>query len=206
MVQSLASTPDHDNDPFLVIKTKPSADLRRLEEVMVITKMTEETPFRRWGQAPIRAADILAQRLPSVPKQDPNAQGAGQHTNWRCGARRSSQPNLHRVQPPRINQPGQLRRRSQEMRPVHRRRLQLLLAQRQRVPPPVRKRLETPRSSRAQERLEAPQPAQVDQQLQRLTNRRPHRRNPRLRPPRPMPLHRALQNRKHLASLQQRRR
>jgi len=69
----ISSTPDHDNDPFLAIKIKPSADLRRLEEVMVVTKVAEETPSVAGGPLPMRAADILAQRLPSVPKQDPNA-------------------------------------------------------------------------------------------------------------------------------------
>jgi rod shape-determining protein MreC len=69
----ISSTPDHDNDPFLAIKIKPSADLRRLEEVMVVTKVAEETPSVAGGPLPMRAADILAQRLPSVPKVDPNA-------------------------------------------------------------------------------------------------------------------------------------
>ena len=64
---------DRDNDPFLVIKIKPAADLRRLEEVMVVTKIAEEAPTVTAGPAPMRAADILAQRLPSVPKQDANA-------------------------------------------------------------------------------------------------------------------------------------
>jgi rod shape-determining protein MreC len=67
-----ASTPDRDNDPFLAIKIKPAADLSRLEEVLVITKIAEDTQAGE-GPAPMRAADILSQRLPSVPKQDPNA-------------------------------------------------------------------------------------------------------------------------------------
>ncbi len=67
-----ASTPDRDNDPFLAIKIKPAADLSRLEEVLVITKMAENTQAGE-GPAPMRAADILSQRLPSVPKQDLNA-------------------------------------------------------------------------------------------------------------------------------------
>jgi rod shape-determining protein MreC len=69
----VSAIPDTDNDPFLAIKIKPSADLRRLEEVMVVTKVAEETPAVAGGPLPMRAADILAQRLPSVPKQDPNA-------------------------------------------------------------------------------------------------------------------------------------
>jgi rod shape-determining protein MreC len=68
----ISATPDRDNDPFLSIKVKPSSDLRRLEEVLVITRTTEETPVAS-GSTPMRAADILSQRLPSIPKQDPNA-------------------------------------------------------------------------------------------------------------------------------------
>lgn len=68
----IAATPDRDNDPFLAIKIKPAADLSRLEEVLVITKMAEETQSAT-GPAPMRAADILSQRLPSIPKQDANA-------------------------------------------------------------------------------------------------------------------------------------
>jgi len=68
----ISSTPDRENDPFLAIKIKPAADLSRLEEVLVITKMAEDTKAGE-GPVPMRAADILSQRLPSVPKQDPNA-------------------------------------------------------------------------------------------------------------------------------------
>jgi rod shape-determining protein MreC len=68
----ISSTPDRDNDPFLAIKIKPAADLSRLEEVLVITKIGEDTQAGE-GPTPMRAADILSQRLPSVPKQDPNA-------------------------------------------------------------------------------------------------------------------------------------
>ena len=73
----ISASPDRDNDPFLSIRVKPSADLRRLEEVLVITKMTEETPAVASGPSSQRAADILAQRLPSVPKLDPNAPKTG---------------------------------------------------------------------------------------------------------------------------------
>src|SRR6476646_1170880 len=69
----ITSTPDHENDPFLIIKIKPAADLNRLEEVLVITKMTDDSQSTASGPAPMRAADILSQRLPSVPKVDPNA-------------------------------------------------------------------------------------------------------------------------------------
>ncbi len=68
----ISSTPDKENDPFLAIKIKPAANLNRLEEVLVITKMVEDSQPST-GPAPMRAADILSQRLPSIPKQDPNA-------------------------------------------------------------------------------------------------------------------------------------
>src|ERR1041385_6952455 len=69
----VASTPDRDNDPFLAIKIKPAADLNRLEEVLVITEMSDNSRSASAGPEPMRAADILSQRLPSVPKVDPNA-------------------------------------------------------------------------------------------------------------------------------------
>jgi len=69
----VAASPDRDNDPFQVIKIKPAADIGRLEEVLVITKMTDDSQTAAAGPAPMRAADILSQRLPSVPKVDPNA-------------------------------------------------------------------------------------------------------------------------------------
>jgi len=61
---------------FLNIRVKPAADLSRLEEVLVITQQEEKTPASAEGTPPMRAADILAQRLPSVPDRppdDPNA-------------------------------------------------------------------------------------------------------------------------------------
>ncbi len=69
----ISSTPDKDNDPFLAIKVKPAADISRLEEVLIITKMSDDSQTAASGPAPMRAADILSQRLPSVPKVDPNA-------------------------------------------------------------------------------------------------------------------------------------
>ena len=56
---------------FLNIRVKPSADLSRLEEVLVITQQQErESGVADGGQ--MRAADILAQRLPSVPDKPPD--------------------------------------------------------------------------------------------------------------------------------------
>ena len=51
---------------FLQVFVKPAATLTRLEEVLVITKK-EEHEASTATATPTRAADILAQRLPSVP-------------------------------------------------------------------------------------------------------------------------------------------
>lgn len=60
---------------FLNIRVKPAANLNRLEEVLVITKISE-----RDVEAPAdsgkRAADILADRLPSIPVKPPEQPGA----------------------------------------------------------------------------------------------------------------------------------
>ena len=53
-------------DLFLNIRVIPSAQLDRLEEVLVVTKVTEKPPDTN-DLGPIRASDILAQRLPTVP-------------------------------------------------------------------------------------------------------------------------------------------
>src|SRR6185437_9881425 len=67
----ISAVPDRDNDPFLNIRIKPAADLRRLEEVMVVTKVAETEPTVT-NSTSLRAADILSQRLPSIPKPDAN--------------------------------------------------------------------------------------------------------------------------------------
>jgi rod shape-determining protein MreC len=58
-------SPGH--EMFLSIKVKPAADLSRLEEVLVVTEKQERQPAVADGGQRVRAADILAQRLPSVP-------------------------------------------------------------------------------------------------------------------------------------------
>jgi rod shape-determining protein MreC len=59
---------------FLSIKVKPAADLSRLEEVLVVSEKQEREAVAQSGGR-VRAADILAQRLPSVP--DKPVTGAG---------------------------------------------------------------------------------------------------------------------------------
>jgi rod shape-determining protein MreC len=53
-------------DLFLNIRVKPAANLSKLEEVLVVTKLVDEEPTQI-ESGPVRAVDILAQRLPSVP-------------------------------------------------------------------------------------------------------------------------------------------
>ena len=58
------------SDLFLNIRVRPAADLSRLEEVLVVTKIDErQAQPDQAGTA--RAVDILAERLPSVPAKPP---------------------------------------------------------------------------------------------------------------------------------------
>src|SRR6476646_5806416 len=57
-------------DLFLNIRVKPSANLSRLEEVLVITKKEDRAPSVADSNS-VRAVDILTQRLPSVPDKPP---------------------------------------------------------------------------------------------------------------------------------------
>jgi rod shape-determining protein MreC len=61
---------------FLSIKVKPAADLSRLEEVLVVTEKQEREPAVAQNGEKVRAADILAQRLPSVPEKPATVAGA----------------------------------------------------------------------------------------------------------------------------------
>jgi len=62
-------------DLFLDIKIRPAANLSRLEEVLVVTQKQEHEAFAE-DQGRVRAADILAQRLPSVPDKPATAAAA----------------------------------------------------------------------------------------------------------------------------------
>lgn len=61
-------------DLFLNIRVVPSSRLDQLEEVLVVTKITEKLPDTK-DLGPLRASDILAERLPSVPKTQVDAAG-----------------------------------------------------------------------------------------------------------------------------------
>jgi rod shape-determining protein MreC len=56
-------------DLFLNIRIRPSANLSKLEEVLVITKKEDRTPTAA-DNGRVRAVDILTQRLPSVPEKE----------------------------------------------------------------------------------------------------------------------------------------
>ncbi|HKD90643.1 MAG TPA: rod shape-determining protein MreC, partial [Terriglobales bacterium] len=53
-------------DIFFDIEVTPATDLNKLEEVLVITRLVEKAPEVEKAGA-VRAADMLAERLPSVP-------------------------------------------------------------------------------------------------------------------------------------------
>ena len=87
-------------DMFLNIRVTPAADLNRVEEVLVITKVVEKAPDGTELSGPIRASDILAQRLPSVP-QKPAEDG----TNGAPASPATTKPGTS-VVPPKITNPN----------------------------------------------------------------------------------------------------
>jgi len=68
--------PDPEGGPFMSVRVKPSADLDRVEEVLVITKVVDKSPEHLDTAKTLRAADILAQRLPTVAPKPPSLAGA----------------------------------------------------------------------------------------------------------------------------------
>ena len=60
---------------FLNIRVKPTANLSKLEEVLVVTKV-DEKQISPEQTGPVRASDILAERLPTVPPKPENPAGA----------------------------------------------------------------------------------------------------------------------------------
>jgi len=57
---------------FLSVRVSPAVNLSRLEEVLVVTKI-DERQAQPEPSGPVRAADILAERLPTVPPKPENA-------------------------------------------------------------------------------------------------------------------------------------
>jgi rod shape-determining protein MreC len=72
---------------FLQVTVRPAASLNHLEEVLVITKKQEREPTAVSAATPVRAADILSQRLPSVPdKPEQTVTGSTVATDAASGA------------------------------------------------------------------------------------------------------------------------
>jgi rod shape-determining protein MreC len=67
--------PDPEGGPFMVVRVKPSANLDRVEEVLVITQVIDKAPAEQETATGLRAADILAQRLPTVIPKPPEKAG-----------------------------------------------------------------------------------------------------------------------------------
>jgi rod shape-determining protein MreC len=64
------------SDFFLNIRVKPTANLSKLEEVLIVTKVDERQAIADQA-GPARAADVLAERLPTVPPKPAEATATG---------------------------------------------------------------------------------------------------------------------------------
>lgn len=64
--------PDPEGGPFMLVHVKPAANLDKVEEVLVITRMVEKEGEATDTASSVRAADILAQRLPTVVPKPPD--------------------------------------------------------------------------------------------------------------------------------------
>jgi rod shape-determining protein MreC len=62
-------------DSFLNIQLKSAVNLRKLEEVLIVTQVETRTPTLAETGGRVRAADILAERLPSVPPKPASEAG-----------------------------------------------------------------------------------------------------------------------------------
>ena len=82
MVGTVASV-EPGKDLFLNIRVIPSSRLDRLEEVLVVTKIEQRLPDTK-DLGPIRASDILSERLPGLPAT-PDANAAGGPTGAASG-------------------------------------------------------------------------------------------------------------------------
>jgi rod shape-determining protein MreC len=90
-------------DIFLNIRVRPAAQIARLEEVLVIAKVDERTPESTSAKNPVRAIDILAERLPTVapPQPKPSAPdgGTAKATAGTTGEKKNVATELKPVQP-----------------------------------------------------------------------------------------------------------
>ena len=79
------------SDFFLNIRVKPTANLSKLEEVLIVTRVDERqaTPTQA-GR--VRAADVLAERLPAVPPKTEATGAAPTGTPPQSGTALESKP------------------------------------------------------------------------------------------------------------------
>ena len=80
---------------FLQVTVKPASALNHLEEVLIIVRKADREPSVSTAGSPLRAADILAQRLPTVPDKPATAAmtaGAAKPLATGAGARPPSKP------------------------------------------------------------------------------------------------------------------
>ena len=92
-------------DLFLNIRVRPSANLNKLEEVLVVTQVEDKEPTPSENTS-VRAVDILAQRLPSVPDkpaEDPNKPKTAASANNPAA---NSQPGTPTAQAPKTAKPA----------------------------------------------------------------------------------------------------
>jgi rod shape-determining protein MreC len=93
-------------DLFMDIRLKPAVDLNRLDEVLIVT-----APYvaEADSENPVKAADILAQRLPGVtqkPPEIPAGQGTTTQGAGRAGAAANPAPvKIKRLRPPAQSAP-----------------------------------------------------------------------------------------------------
>jgi len=94
------------SDNFLNIQVKPMANLSKLEEVLIVTKIDERqaTPEQA---GPMRAADVLAERLPTVPPKPADATGTTTTgVAPKPGAVVDGKPAQPKLAPPKPKEPG----------------------------------------------------------------------------------------------------
>lgn len=99
---------------FLQVTVQPSASLNHLEEVLVITKKDDKEAATATAK-PIRAADILAERLPSVPDTPLNPASSGAAGTGAPGVSSISQPTVKLAKPaisPELGTVGQSKTQS----------------------------------------------------------------------------------------------
>jgi rod shape-determining protein MreC len=124
---------------FLQIAVKPAASLTHLEEVLVITR--KEQRDAAVSEQNMRASDILAQRLPSVPDKPATAPSA------KTGTTNAGNPAAPNAANPGISAPGGVEPKAAAAKPAPAAANPATLTTKQ-VKPPVTKSVSAPLSPR----------------------------------------------------------